>query len=166
MQKRFITGYFHLKLGFKDFVKTAIISDWLTILIWLFVFFGGIVLFFYKRKSENKIILVLAVWWVCIFFVGVLVPIIDHEIASALHRIPLELDLIRSLRYTIPLILLSAYLLSEFKIIIENNVNQKHLVNLAFIFLGLILLVGWIHGITSLIFNLYLNPCAVGHQDD
>jgi hypothetical protein len=146
MRKRFITGLLDLNLGFKEFIKIAIISDWLTTLTWVFVFFGGIYLFKVQKKNENKITLVLAAWWISIFVVGVVIPIADHGLANALKRMPLEVDLIRSLRYTIPLLFLSAfYLLSEFQLIFRKKVNIKiqPMIMPVFICLNLLLLLGW-----------------------
>ncbi len=146
MRKRFITGLLDLNLGLKEFIKIAIISDWLTALIWVFVFLGGIGLFIAQKKNENKITLVLAAWWVGIFFVGVVIPIVDHGLANALKRMPLEVDLIRSLRYSIPLLLISFfYLLSEFQLIIGKKIaiKFKPMVEPAFICLSLLLLLGW-----------------------
>jgi hypothetical protein len=147
MRKRFITGFVDLDLGYKEFIKIVILSDWFTTLIWVFVFLGGIGLFLSQRKTENKILLILAAWWVSVFFVGVVIPVIDHGIANTLHRMPLEVDLIRSLRYSIPLLLLSAfYLLSEFRSIIREkiNLNSRPMVTATFICLGLLLLIGWV----------------------
>ena len=147
MRRRFISGFLDLNVGFKEFIKTVIISDWFISLVWVFVFLGGIGIFYSKRKTEDKIHLILAAWWAGIFFVAVLIPIIDHGLANLLKRMPLEVDLIRNLRYAIPLLLLSAfYLLSEFQLIIakKNILNSRPMLTAAFICLGLLLLAGWI----------------------
>ena len=147
MSKRFIPGFLDLNVGFKEFIKTAIISDWLITLIWVFVFLGGIGIFLTKRKTEEKNHLVLAVWWAAVIFVGVLIPVVDHGLANYLKRMPLEVDLIRNLRYAIPLLLLSAfYLLSEFQLIIakKNLLFPRPMGTTIFICLGLFLLAGWI----------------------
>jgi hypothetical protein len=147
MRKRFIAGFVDLGVGYKDFIKIAILSDWFTSLIWVFVFIGGIGLFLLQRKSENKILLVLAAWWISVLIVGVLIPVADHGLANALKRMPLEVDLIRSIRYAIPLLLLSAlYLLSEFRLILGKKIDIKirHVVTPVFICLGLLLLIGWV----------------------
>jgi len=147
MRRRFIPGFLDLNVGFKEFIKTVIISDWFMTLIWVIVFLGGIGIFLTKRKTEDKTPLILAAWWAGIFLVGVLIPVVDHGLANLLKRMPLEVDLIRNLRYAIPLLLLSAfYLLSEFQLIIakKNLLKSKLLVTAAFICLGLFVLVGWI----------------------
>ena len=147
MRKRFIGGFVDLGVGYKDFIKIAILSDWFTSLIWVFVFIGGIGLFLTRRKAENTILLVLAAWWISVFFVGVLIPVVDHGLANALKRMPLEVDLIRSIRYAIPLLLLSAlYLLSEFQLILSRRItiNLKPVVTPVFVCLGLLLLIGWV----------------------
>jgi hypothetical protein len=146
MRRRFIPGFLDLNLGIKDFIKIVIISDWFIASIWVFVFFGGIGIFIAKRKTENKTHLVLATWWAAVFFVGILIPVVDHGLANYLKRMPLEVDLIRNLRYSIPLLLLSTfYLLFEVQLIIAKKglLKSRPMNTAIFFLLGLLLLVGW-----------------------
>ena len=58
----------------------------------------------------------IAAWWAGIIVVGALLPLTDHALAAALKRTPLEIDLLRNLRYVFLLLLLSVfYLLSELR---------------------------------------------------
>ncbi len=147
MRQRFIPGFIDLKVGFKEFIKTVVTSHWINLCVWVFVILAGLGFGIYSLKNKrNSLILVLAAWWVGIFIIGVTAPIIDHALAAALQRMPLEVDLIRSLRYAIPLLLISAfYLLSELQNICLEKAAVKfnRITSIGFLAVGALLLFGW-----------------------
>lgn len=146
MQKRFSRGYLQLEVGLKEFVKKAVFSHWLNQLLWLLVLLGGIGVFFNRRRFKNPAFTVIVAWWVGIFSVGVLAPVADHTLAAAFKRMPMEVDLIRSLRYMIPLLLLSVfYLLSELRgIVLKKMPNcSTFFISAGIASLGLCLMFGW-----------------------
>jgi hypothetical protein len=147
MRKRFITGFLDLNIAFKDFIKIVVVSDWLMIFLWGFMVIGGLVLFILKRGKTDPILFVLAAWWFGIFIVSVVIPIIDHSLANKLQRMPLEVDLVRNLRFSIPLLLLTVfYLLSQFRLLIVKTTFIKSVKVMFFISILLsgLLLTGWI----------------------
>lgn len=113
MRKRFITGFLDLNLAFKEFLKVVIFSDWLMVFLWATILIGGLVIMANKRKTDS-IFWSILVWWVSIFFVSVVIPYADQVMANRLQRMPLEVDLVRNMRFSIPLLLLSVfYLISK-----------------------------------------------------
>lgn len=146
MRRRLEPGFMDLKVGFKTILTGAVLSHWLNKLFFALAFLGGIGVFFSRRSSKNPTPLVLSAWWVGIFTVGALIPIADHSLAAALKRMPLEVDLIRSLRYIIPLLLLSVfYLLSELRRIVlgKKAETAKPLLSAGIMVMGLCLMLGW-----------------------
>ncbi len=153
-------GYLDLKTGYKDFVKQVVFSHPLNLSIWIMIPTTGFGLYLYYRKQKkNWLGLTIAAWWAGIFIVGVLIPIVDHTLMAALKRMPLEIDLIRSLRYVIPLLLLTAfYILSEIgEITIWKAKNRNNsLFSSAILILGFCLMLGWM-----LRYNLFNNSALL-----
>ena len=73
LRKRFISGFLDLNIGFKDFIKLVVISDWLMVLLWGFVFVAGLTLLFLftHQKKDKTTLLVLGAWWFALFLVSV-----------------------------------------------------------------------------------------------
>lgn len=148
LRKRFISGFIDLNIAFKDFIKLVVISDWLMILLWGFVFIGGFIsLFLYiKKKKDSTTLLVLGAWWFAIFLVSIVIPVLDHSLANKLQRLPYEFDLVRNLRFSIPLLILSAlFLLLQIKKEVEAkwHFSQNNILSTIVTLIGLLLLIGW-----------------------
>lgn len=148
LRKRLITGFLDLNIAFKDFIKIAVISDWLMILLWAFVFIGGLVFFFFfiRQKKDKTTLLVLGSMWFSIFFVSVVLPLLDHSLAARLQRLPYEFDLVRNLRFSIPLLLLSAlYLLIQIQVESKRRwgKSRSNVISFTFALAGLLFLTGW-----------------------
>ncbi len=147
MQQRFNTGFIDLKLGYKDFIKLTVFSHWLNILIWVFILIASLGIYnHYRKGSINHLGLILLAWWFAILFTGVILPIVDQTLTSWLKRMPFEVDLIRSLRYIIPLMLLTLFfLLSEWQTILEKKAKRyEHAWQSAgFLLIGIFLAFGW-----------------------
>ena len=148
LRKRFISGFLDLNIAFKDFIKLVVISDWLMVLLWGFVFVAGLTLLFLfiQQKKDRTTLLVLGAWWFALFLVSVVIPVLDHSLANKLQRLPYEFDLVRNLRFSIPLLILSAlYLLLQIRTEIEArwHFNQNKIISTIIAVMGLLLLIGW-----------------------
>jgi hypothetical protein len=123
MKHRFIPGFLDLRRGFIDFLRIVVLSDWINFSLWAWTFFAGILYGITKfRKKEQWHGFTLAAWWVGILFTSVLIPIVDHKVTASMNRVPFEVDLIRGLRYTIPLVLTTSFLLVRD---IARSINHK-----------------------------------------
>jgi hypothetical protein len=110
MRRRFIPGFLDLKTGFQGFINTAITSHWVNILVWaIFVFIVIMCAIHFRRVVRDCYTMTLIVWWVGVLLVSVIIPLMDHMVTTLLERFPVEVDLIRGLRYAIPLVLLSCF---------------------------------------------------------
>ena len=147
MRKRFITGFMDLDLAFKEFLKVVVFSDWLMVILWTFVFVGGLILFLDKKIHKDSIFLTLTGWWISIFLVSVAIPYVDQAIAYRLQRMPLEVDLVRNMRFSIPLLLLSVfYWISKThsELIKTVPLSYKSIFMAFSVLLSALLLTGWI----------------------
>ncbi len=116
MEKRFKPGSLDIQAGLKEFVNGAFLSHGLNLGLFSLALLGGIGVFVRRRHMKNSIPGVIAAWWAGMIIVGALIPLAEHSLTTALKRMPLEIDLIRSLRYVFLLLLLSVfYLLSELR---------------------------------------------------
>jgi len=146
MLQRFNFGLINLRVGLKDFIKIIMLSNWLNITLWILVFIGGVGLFIKKRKTEHDWNgYVLATWWVGILIISVFLPVVDQLITSALKRTPFEVELIRNIRYFIPLLIISAfYILSELMSIISVEIKSIMSSRVFIgIFVGSLLMLAW-----------------------
>ena len=110
MRIRFIPGFLDLNTGFQGFINTAITSHWVNLLVWgIFIFIVIVCALRIQRVSCDLYAMILIVWWLSVLLVSVIIPLMDHMITAMLERFPLEVDLIRGLRYAIPLVLLSCF---------------------------------------------------------
>lgn len=123
-------------------------------LLWYFIWSLGILGLVYglvwrKGSQEYPYLRQLAAWMVGILLVSGFVPMLETVIFTSLRRIPPELELVRTLRYLVPLILLAAaYTLW----MISRGVQKKGILSPTaspYVFTGLsvILLLAW--GISS-----------------
>lgn len=113
---RFSPGYLNLPLALQIFYQEIINSNLINRGLWIWTGVGfGLVTYLQKKNSiQNRYSYVLASWWIGLLLISVALPLIEHEALKALRRTPLEFDLIRGLRYTIPLLwMVSFWALSE-----------------------------------------------------
>ena len=146
IRKRFIPGFLDLNLAFKDFIKMVVVSDLLMVSLWGMTLIGGILLFLAQKREKDPILLSLISWWAAVFVVSVLLPVVDHAVASRMQRLPYQFDLVRNLRFSIPLLLLSFfYLLVQFGSYLHSRFSaKKNIISFLSAALGLLLLMGWI----------------------
>ncbi|OQB56743.1 MAG: hypothetical protein BWX98_01732 [Candidatus Aminicenantes bacterium ADurb.Bin147] len=111
MEKRFAAGYMDIGSGLRKIAGDAVFSHGLNLGLWILAAAGGIALALRRNRIRSPLPRVMAAWWAAIIAVGVLIPAADHVLSTSLNRTPLEIDLIRSLRYLFPLLLLTAFFL-------------------------------------------------------
>ena len=145
IRKRFIPGFLDLTFAFKEFIKIVVISDLLMASLWGITLIGGIFLFFTQKRIKDPILLSLISWWAAVFIVSVVLPVMDHALAYRMQRLPYQFDLVRNLRFSIPLLLLSFfYLLVQFRSFLSSRSSEKkRVISFSSAALGLMLLMGW-----------------------
>ena len=146
IRKRFIPGFLDLPFAFKEFIKTVVVSDILMASLWGMTLIGGILLFLAQKRKKDPILLSLISWWAAVFVVSVVLPVVDHALASWMQRLPYQFDLVRNLRFSIPLLLLSFfYLLVQIGSYLRSRFfAKKKVISFSSAALGLLLLMGWI----------------------
>jgi hypothetical protein len=148
---RFMLGYLDLPLALKMFYEQVIASSLVNKGIWLWAGVGfGLATYLNRKKlAENRLPYILASWWIGLLLISVVVPVTEHEILKRLHRTPLEFDLIRGLRYSIPLLwIVSFWALSEIHDKLRERVSSApstsaRLLALATVVLGVGMTVAW-----------------------
>ncbi|MCL4258041.1 MAG: hypothetical protein KJZ53_05870, partial [Anaerolineales bacterium] len=102
--ERLYPGFVDLGYGFREFINVIVIEREVE----LFIVGGLAVLFSFLplRQHDAALARLLQVWLVGILLASVVIPIIDFSIAVHLERLPLQVDLVRNLRYLFPLLLL------------------------------------------------------------
>ena len=73
---------------------------------WVIIVFGfiGYIYVYITQNKERKYISIVTFWLIGIVITTVLIPLIDHATAAALNQIPVQLDLVRNLRYLLPIL--------------------------------------------------------------
>ena len=96
--------------GFLDLSQTlvAFITD--PLLVWLFFCLLFSLLYLTRQYQEKRLVGLLWAWLMGIILTAVIIPIADQAISRVLQRIPFELDLIRGLRFIVPLSLIATFL--------------------------------------------------------
>ncbi len=97
MQYRFAKGFLDIPRALRDFF-TASQGLWPVAL-------GGAILTHVLRRKDLKSVLILDCWTLGLAIVAIVVPLVEHEIARSRREIPVEIDLIRNVRYLIPCML-------------------------------------------------------------
>jgi len=104
MEYRYDEGYFKLNVAFGDFLDTLIYETPSISLLGIIGLAVGLFLINDKEsRSEFRIILG---WVIGLLIVAAVIPLADHTIARSLEQLPLQLDLIRSLRYMFPILII------------------------------------------------------------
>lgn len=89
--------------------RRALGSDVLWYILWLLGLGGLLAGLIWRRNSaEHKHLRQLAAWMVGILLVGGFVPVLERVIFAYLRRIPPEFEILKTLRYLVPLILVAA----------------------------------------------------------
>jgi hypothetical protein len=101
MEGRFKRGYLDIPFVLKQYVVELTRQGILPLSL------VGIVATFRLRRCEWKSPALLGVWLVGISVVSVLIPLIEQAVCRAWRMIPLELDLIRGIRYMIPIMMIA-----------------------------------------------------------
>ncbi|MEW5858705.1 MAG: hypothetical protein AB1861_15170 [Cyanobacteriota bacterium] len=100
MKFRFSEGYLDLPLAIQKFVSIV----WNKGILPLGIMGAAIVLWL-RRKNYSSVLLI-GLWLGGLLLASVVIPLIDHAIARAYQLIPVQVDLIRGIRYTVPIMLL------------------------------------------------------------
>lgn len=102
LKYRYSGGYFDLRLALNE-----IANAWHSIGIPVAGFLGALVLSLVRvRRSDRRL---LGSWMGGVLLIAVAVPLLEHHIAASHNAIPVEIDLIRGLRYLPPLLQLTAF---------------------------------------------------------
>ena len=80
------------------------------LLVWLFCCLIVSIIYLMRRYPEKRLPGLLLAWLGGILLTAVVIPITNQAISRVLQRIPFELDLIRGLRFIIPLSLIATFL--------------------------------------------------------
>jgi hypothetical protein len=89
--------------------RTAMGMDLIWYMVWV-LGIGGIVFgLMQKNSEENAPLRQIAAWLTGILIIGGFVPVLERIIFAYLKRIPPEFEITRTLRYTVPLILLAGF---------------------------------------------------------
>lgn len=102
MKVRFAVGYLDLYLALYGFIyswsgKAGFYWAWAVV---------GVVLVTLLRRGDRKIVFLVGLWTAGLLTVSLAIPWAEQTISRAYGWIPVELDLVRGIRYTIPLMLL------------------------------------------------------------
>jgi hypothetical protein len=93
-------GLMNLSIAFRDFLL-----DMTRAVLPLLGIIGAVIVFRLSRQNRTNLYIILL--WVAGIIIGaVVIPLIDHTTANWLGRVPLAIDLVRGLRYLIPISLL------------------------------------------------------------
>lgn len=115
---RFARGYLDIPLAIKEFF----IILWVQRLLPLAIIGAGLVL--WLRREDRKSVLFIYLWFAGILIASGLIPMIDHAIARAYNRTPIQYDLVRGLRYLVPILLLFClWALAEFSKKINSQIT-------------------------------------------
>lgn len=100
MTNFFGKGYLDIPFAIKEFL----ILMWQKGLLPLAVVSWFLVL--WLRRNHRKSVLLVSLWLVGILIVAVAIPLAEQAIARAYKLIPVQIDLVRGLRYIVPILLL------------------------------------------------------------
>lgn len=144
MESRYREGYLDLSVGLLEYLSVVVRQDFLLVVLAL----AGVIvnLFLPHADEERKKMKITLVWLGGLLFVSIILPLMDHNIARALGKLPLQVDLIRGLRYVFPLLL--AFALYLFWILNEHPaIKEKFFrfpVRRATLLLGFVFCLNWI----------------------
>ena len=130
MKMRFSKGFLDIPEAIKDFI-------WEIRYVLILAIIGVAITFRLHQKDRKSLNLIL-IWILSLLVISVCVPLVEQKIAVALEHIPVEMDLIRGMRYTIPLLML-------FWLWPLVEMNRKTGSRLAVRIVGLILTLGWVY---------------------
>lgn len=67
---------------------------------------GGLMLVYWLRRDERPLVRMLGIWLIGTLFVAVVLPVAEQALSAVLHRLPSQLDLVRGLRFVVPLLMI------------------------------------------------------------
>jgi|GEM_PF-1166783 len=143
--------------GLKDFLSNILSYHSLYLLPLSIISLITIVFIKNKNKKKLTFIWIVMLWLFGLILSSAIIPIIQLYIERNNQLIPVQVDLIRNLRYTIPLMLLIVlWSLSEISISLKNQINRyKFLSVVGLIFTGIwIILNTQIFNISNYIFSI------------
>jgi hypothetical protein len=100
MELRFNPGFLDIPTALREFILTV----WRQAVLPLSAVGAALVLKF--RQEDRRDVLLIGLWVVGILVTAVAIPFTEQAVARAHGLIPIEVDLVRSLRYTVPIMLL------------------------------------------------------------
>jgi hypothetical protein len=109
MESRFAEGYLDIPEAVRGFVSTwgnrHIYGRWL---FWAWAGAGALFILV-VRAEKRKDLAVVGLWASGLLVCGVVIPLVEQSLLRPLGRVPVEVDLVRGLRYLIPLMLALCY---------------------------------------------------------
>jgi hypothetical protein len=102
MALRYDTGFLDLPKGLRDFVGLWR-DEWL---YWAWAGAGFVLLMLWLRRDDRRSVSLVGLWTAGLLIVSVAIPVTEQAILRAYGLLPVELDLIRGVRYIVPLMLL------------------------------------------------------------
>lgn len=131
MQIRLIEGYLNIPLAITKFAYFWLHPVHAFVLVMALL---GAYLMFTRHETRRRDLLLIGVWAVGIAFISALLPLIEQEIEKALGLVPTQIDLIRGLRFYVPLVLLLAiWFLAELARYPDKYFRAQHLTEPAFL---------------------------------
>lgn len=104
IEARFLPGYLDPPKAFIDFLLAFTTIKYKKF-FWVWAVIGGLLTLAMKR-DQHRDVLVILLWALGIVITSMILPVVDQGIARALSSFPLEYDLVRGMRYFVPLMLL------------------------------------------------------------
>ncbi len=102
----------------------------------------GIIYTYLKlRKKELEQAKLVGLWLIGLILISFIFPWIEHILENQFHRLPLQMDLVRNLRYTIPLLYL--FIFWPISRINSDWISKRYWRKIASFAIGTLLICGW-----------------------
>ena len=100
-KSRIIEGHFDIPFALRQYLGLwgARWTYWLSALV-------GVILIWALVPAQRRKVAQVGLWFAGLLFVSVAIPLVEQAVARSLRVMPLEIDLVRGIRYVVPLMLL------------------------------------------------------------
>ncbi len=133
----YVPEVWDVTLAVKDFVKLTLREAILPLSA------VSLVVIWWLNRADRSTLKLVIMWGVGLGLASIVIPYVEQNIERALKILPVQLDLIRGIRYTIPLmLLLGLWALSEVSKRVDGAPVKKTLVAVT----GVALVLLWLHG--------------------
>ncbi len=100
MEYRYTSGYMDLPAALLEYARLMTRNGLIPCAL------VGALLLLALRRPDRKCVAFVGLWAAGLAIVGVAIPLTEHAVARALRMLPVEVDLIRTIRFLIPIMLL------------------------------------------------------------